>query len=60
MLCYVLFCFVMYVSMHVWMYVCMYTCIPVYLGELRAGGEVGSYPDAEADIPCTKIPAERC
>jgi len=51
MLCYVLFCFVMYVSMHVWMYVCMYTCIPVYLGELRAGGGVGSHPDAEADIP---------
>ena len=50
----------MYVRMYVCMHACMYVCIPVYLGELRAGGEVGSYPDAEADIPCTKIPAERC
>ena len=29
----------------------IYIYMYVYLGELQAGGGVGSHPDAEADIP---------
>ena len=34
-----------------YIYICIYIYMYVYLGELRAGGGVGSHPDAEADIP---------